>query len=482
VHVNWVLVIEVVVGYLLAIIVMLRIVLQRREPTATLAWVLAIVLLPYVGVLIYLVAGRRRLNRQVRRRHARAAILEPHLARLVTGIADLAAPTAPGHLCKPQERELVLLSDRMGQRLPTCGNEVQLLADANKTYRELEEAIRGARNHVHLLYYIYQQDDTGARFRDLLVEKVKERVTVRLLTDGVGSFGVDSFLIPLIQAGGEFAEFLPVGTFSRHWHPNLRNHRKIAVIDGKVAFTGGVNIGDEYTGRKGKVGPWRDTHLRIRGPAVHQLQEIFAEDWFFATGEDLVDERWYPEQQAEGDLMVQIIASGPDTDTRPLQRIFFAAVTSAKERVYLTTPYFVPDRAMLMALETTALRGVDVRLLLPRRSDMRLVLHAGRSYYDELLASGVRVYEYDTGILHAKSMVVDDRWATVGSANMDIRSFELNFEVNAAVYGPAFANQLAQLFDQDLTHARQVTLEDLANKTLPSRMAEGLARVLSPVL
>jgi cardiolipin synthase len=444
--------------------------------------VLWIFLLPYVGAIIYLLGGRRRLKRQVRRRRARAAVLEPHLSRLGSTIAELEASAAPGHLCRPQEREMMMLTNRMGQRPPTCGNHVQLLEDANQTYQALEQDIESARDHVHLLYYIFQQDETGARFRDLLTRKAREGVTVRVLTDGVGSFGLDLFMIPFTQAGGLHAEFLPVGALSRHWHPNLRNHRKVAVIDGKTGFTGGVNIGDEYTGRKRRVGRWRDTHLRLLGPAVQNLQEVFAEDWFFATGEDLIDERWYPEQQATGDVMVQIIASGPDTDTQPLQRIFFTAITSAKHRVFLTTPYFVPDQAMLVALETAALRGVDVRLLLPRRSDMRLVLHAGRSYYDELLRSGVKIYEYSSGILHAKSLLVDDRWATVGSANMDIRSFQLNFEVNAAIYGPAFAHQLAQLFQRDLTQARQVTVEDLRGRSLSRRMAEGLARVLSPVL
>ncbi len=481
-HSSWIVIVQVIVGYLIAFLTILRIVLQRREPTATLAWVLGIILLPYIGVLMYLLVGRRRLTRQVRRRLAHAAVLEPHLARLESGVAELCAPAAPGHLCRPADREMVLLSNRMGRRSPTCGNYVELLEDADPTYAAIEEAIRGAQDHVHLLYYIFQADETGTRFRDLLIQKAREGITVRVLTDGVGSFGIDSFFSPLVEAGGQFAEFLPVGTFSKHWHPNLRNHRKIVVVDGKVAFTGGVNIGDEYTGRKKKVGPWRDTHLRIMGPAVHHLQEIFAEDWHFATDKDLISSRWYPDQEAMGDVMTQIIASGPDTETEPMHRIFFTAVTSAKERVYLTTPYFVPDQALLVALETAALRGVDVRLLLPRHSDMRIVLHAGRSYYYGLLANGVKIYEYSSGILHAKSMVVDDRWATVGSANMDVRSFRLNFEVNTVIYGPKFTRQLTQLFEKDLTRAAEVTLEQMKNKGIGNRIAESLARVLSPVL
>jgi cardiolipin synthase len=369
----------------------------------------------------------------------------------------------------------------MGLRAPTCGNNVKLLV-ANQAYDALEEAIEGAQSHIHMLYYIFETDRTGARFRDLLVKKANEGVTVRLLVDGVGSFGTSHFMIPLTQVGGKFAEFLPVGQLSRHWHPNLRNHRKIAVVDGQVGFTGGVNIGDEYTGRKRRVGKWRDAHIQVTGPAVNHLQEVFAEDWYFATGEDLISERYYPDQQPEGDQTVQIIASGPDTETQPLQRIFFTAITSAQQRIYLTTPYFVPDQAMLVALETAALRGVEVKLLLPHRSDMKLVLHAGRSYYKELLVSEVQIYEYLPGILHAKTMVVDDRWATVGSANMDVRSFKLNFEVNAMIYGPEFNKELADVFHKDLMQARKVTLEELAEKSLGSRMAEGLARVLSPVL
>jgi len=478
---HYVEILAVVAGYLLALLTILRIVLQRREPTATLAWVLGIILLPYLGVVFYVLVGRRRLNRRVRQRRVRAAVLEPHLDRVGVGVADLVVPSAPDYLCQPQERELITLSNRIGLRYPTCGNDVKLLV-ANRTYDALEAAIEQATDHIHMLYYIFEQDGTGAHFRDLLIRKVKQGVTVRLLTDGVGSFGASMFMIPLTQVGGKFAEFLPVGQLSRRWHPNLRNHRKIVVVDGKVGFTGGVNIGDEYTGRKRRVGPWRDSHIQIRGPAVNHLQEVFAEDWFFATGEDLIDERWFPEQEPLGDLMVQIIASGPDTDTQPLHRIFFTAITSAQSRVYLTTPYFVPDQAVLVALETASLRGVDVRLLLPHRSDMRLVLHAGRSYYQELTDSGVEVHEYLPGVLHAKTMVVDDRWATVGSANMDIRSFKLNFEVNAVIYGPEFAGQLAQQFEQDLTRSREITAEMLQNKGLGSRMAEGLARVLSPVL
>jgi cardiolipin synthase A/B len=464
-----------VVGYLIALIAILRIVLQRREPTATLAWVLSILFLPYLGVLLYLLIGRHRLKRRVKQRHARAHEIQPELERLGAEIAS----SDPG--TQPHDR-LVRLAHRMDCRPPTFGNQVKLLHDADRKYLALEEAIRGATQHIHLLYYIFQPDDSGLRFRNLLCQKAKEGVQVRMLTDGVGSFGIDNFMVPLVEAGGEFAEFLPATRLMKPWKINLRNHRKIVVVDGTIGFTGGVNIGDEYTGRKRKVGYWRDTHLQLEGPSVTQLQEIFAEDWFFATGKQPMDESWFPTPKEAGPSMVQVIASGPDTDILPIQRMFFAAVTEAQHRILLTTPYFIPDESMIMALQTAALRDVDVKLLLPYRSDMSLVLHAGRSYYRELLRAGVRIFEYLPGILHAKTLVVDDFWATVGSANMDVRSFRLNFEVNAMVYGPAFNRHLADAFAKDLQTTREVTLADLDKKSPSRKMAEGMARMLSPVL
>ena len=473
----------VIVGYVIAFVTGLRIVMQRREPTATLAWVLGVILVPYLGVLLYLLVGRRRLDRQLRRRADRATLIEPRLASVLgEDHTDPGIDQRP-ELADRKNNVLMRLSSRIGCRWPTVGNRVDLLVDADETYRALEEAIISAHHHVHFQFYIYEADQTGRRFRDLLTAKAREGVQVRVLTDGVGSFGIDDFLQPLIAAGAEHAEFLPVNPLSRHWHPNFRNHRKIVVVDGQIGFTGGVNIGDDYTGRKKRVGKWRDTHLRLEGPSVKHLQEIFAEDWHFATEQEPDEHDWFIAEPApHGDAMVHIVASGPDTDTQPIQRIFFTAITTARERVYLTTPYFVPDQSLLVALETAALRGVDVKLLLPARSDAPLVLHAGRSYYDELLANGVQIFEYQRGILHAKTMVVDRTWATVGSANMDVRSFRLNFEVNAAIYGQDFADQLARVFRHDLSAASPITTTDLAQKKWPQRIAESFARTLSPVL
>ncbi|MBW2730770.1 MAG: cardiolipin synthase [Deltaproteobacteria bacterium] len=474
---QWIL---VAFGYLLALVMSLRVVMQRREPTATLAWVLGMVLLPYIGVVAYVVFGRRRLVRQVRKRQAQSNLIEPKLEQHLADITNV-EHTPLEEMPTREQSVLIQLTSRIGCRRQTRGNRVELLVDADQTYQAMEEAIAEARDHVHFQFYVYNDDDTGRRFRDLLTRKAKEGVAVRVLVDGVGSFGLESFMQPLVAAGGHFASFLPVGKF-RRWHPNLRNHRKLVVVDGRVGFTGGVNIGDEYTGRQKRTGAWRDTHLRVEGTATAHLQEIFAEDWHFATGREPSEQGWFPHVSPCGAARVHIVASGPDTDTQPLQRIFFSAVTLAKERVYLTTPYFVPDQAMAVALETAALRGLDVRLLLPHRSDAPLVLYAGRSYYDELLQAGVRIFEYQRGFLHAKTMLVDRQWATVGSANMDVRSFRLNFEVNAMVYGPHLPDQLARVFRRDLRLSREVTLEEVKAKSLTQRAAESFARILSPVL
>lgn len=477
--VNWLL---IVVGYLLAFFTSLHIVLQRREPTATMAWILGIVLIPYLGVLVYVLIGRRRLNRQLRRRRAQATAIEPRLASALVDDEDLLTGEQRPMLARAEVNILARLSSRVGCRWPTVGNKVTLIVDAEQTYAALEQAIEAAQHHVHFQFYIFQPDDTGRRFRELLVRKARAGVQVRVLTDGVGSWGIEDFLQPLVQVGGQHAQFQPVGRLSRHWHPNLRNHRKVVVVDGSVAFAGGCNIGDEYTGRRRPASYWRDTHLRIEGPAVTHVQEVFADDWFFAAGEEPDERSWFPENPARGEAMVHIVASGPDSDPPPIQRIFFAAVSSATERIYLTTPYFAPDQALLMALETAAMRGVDVRLLLPQKSDAPLILHAGRSYYQELLGSGIRIYEYERGILHAKTMVVDRTWATVGSANMDMRSFRLNFEINAAIYGAAFADQLTAVFEHDLRLAHEIRSEELRNKPPLQQFAESLARILSPML
>jgi len=308
------------------------------------------------------------------------------------------------------------------------------------------------------------------------------------------------FVEPMRAAGVMLARFNEV-TFARlRSRFDFRLHRKIVVCDGVVGFTGGINISDDYLEpdegpkpvgdrlrerrkeRKGHAGPWRDTHLRIRGDAVRWLQLTFLDDWYYATGYAARDKAYFPEVARTGDHLVQIVASGPDRDVEAIQKLYFSAIAASRERVYVTTPYFVPDEAILAALTTAAMRGVDVRVLVPRRSDSLVVTAAARSYYDACIAAGVRVYEYQPTMIHAKTLVVDDFFAAVGTANIDNRSFRLNFEVSAALYGPEHATALATQFRKDLHASKEIKAAARLKVPLRWRLAEAGARVLSPLL
>jgi cardiolipin synthase len=476
------------VGYLIGIALIPQIVMQRRESGATLAWVLLIVFLPYVGAFLFLAIGTQTIRWRRKRRERAERAVAPGLATSTLPVRPfeaLAEETTEPALGEPA-RDLAHLADRLARH--SCGgNAIELLVDAQATFAGIEAVIARARSHVHLDYYIWRADDAGRRLRDLLVGVARSGVEVRVLVDDVGSRAAGkAFWRPLVEAGGHVGRFLAVNFVSRWLALNLnnRNHRKIIVVDGTIGFTGGLNIGDEHFGRIAAVGGWRDTHLRLEGPVVARLQEIFVEDWFHATGQDLTDGRYFPPPTPAGAERVQILASGPDDGrARAIETIYFAALTLARKRAWLTTPYFVPDAILAAALRTAALRGVDVRILVPGQPDQPFVYHAARSFYPELLEAGVGIYEYSPAIrLHAKTAAVDGCWATVGSANLDLRSFRLNFEANAVAYGPRLARELERVFEKDLALARRLEPAEFRDRSLLTRACEGAARVLAPLL
>ncbi len=463
---------------------------EKRSPVATLAWILSLIALPYVGFLVFFLLGPRRVRRK-RLKHRRAR------GKVHATAAAAAAAHGPDER-DPRVAQLCHLATRAGEPTAEPCDAVSIFSDAASTYDAIEKAIAEAKHHVHVGYYIFDPRRAGARFRDALLAARKRGVIVRLLVDDVGSSALGrSFLKPLRDAGVFFARFNPV-TFSRiRSRIDFRNHRKIVVCDGRVGFTGGINIADEYLPggeeskpprearrlrKRGHLGPWRDTHVRIEGDAVRWLQLTFLDDWYYATGYAAKGEELFPPPTRSGAELVQIVASGPDRDFEPIQKLYFAAIASARERVCVTTPYFVPDDAILTALTTAALRGVDVRVLVPRRSDSLVVTAAARSYYDTVLAAGVRVYEYQPTMIHAKTLVVDDYFAAVGTANMDNRSFRLNFEVTAVLYGAAHADELARQFRHDLRDAKEIKRRARLRLPLRWRLAEAGARVLSPLL
>ncbi|MEP6906742.1 MAG: cardiolipin synthase [Pseudoxanthomonas sp.] len=448
------------------------IVLQKREPVATLSWLMALAMLPYLGYLIYFLLGPQKITRQrLRRNHSRKG-LESH---------EASCPVDAG--CS----ELALLGQATTGLPPSTATSVQMLVDGAATYDSLINAIAQATNHVHLEYYIYMPDQTGTRLRDVLVERARAGIKVRVLLDAVGSSKVTRrFMQPLTDAGGELAWFHPTRfrPAARSW-VNLRTHRKIVVVDGRVAFTGGINITDEENER---IHPnaYRDLHLRLEGDVVRSVQLVFVEDWAYATGQKRKDFEgtvlWKAaDDVAQGDIAVQTLISGPDSSWEAIHRLHVAAIHEARTRVWLVTPYFVPGEAARMALTSAALGGVDVRLIVPKLSDSRLVTYAARSYFDELLAAGIKVYEYGPRLLHTKALLCDDNVAIIGSANFDHRSFRLNFEISMLFRDHTIAGTLAQLMQGEISAAEPV--DDQRKRSLwRHRLPEALARLMSPLL
>ncbi len=380
-------------------------------------------------------------------------------------------------------RDIMRISSELSLFAPVDNNEVQILVDADETYRKIEEAIREAEHHINLEYYIFYPDKVGARFRDLLAEKASQGVKVHFLYDAVGSIQLGwswKFLERFHEAGIEPRDFLPIRTFFKPWNINLRNHRKVLIVDNNIGFTGGINIGEDFLDHGGKR--WRDTHIMIKGPAVIQLQWLFLEDWYFATGEDLLSHNHFLPTRSEGDYMAQVVPSGPDESGDAIQKVFFTAITRARKSVYLTTPYFVPDQTIMTALQTAAMRGVNVILLLPKSSDHRFVLLAGRSYYENLLKSGVKIFEYMAGIIHAKMLVVDGEIVVIGSANVDMRSFSYSFEVNVNVYNPEFADAAERVFLADLENSRELSSQKFFKRPSYVRFVENFCRLFSSLL
>ena len=473
-------------GVLLGLLSVPSCINSRRPAVSTIAWILALVLLPYLGIALYLALGHTRMTRRVRkRRRARSEV-----ASGLVGIRDRVSrhrvmDATEVRSLNPLTQSLLMQANAMRAHPLTLGNRSKILVDGDGKFPALLAAIASAKDHIHLEYYIFQRDETGERVRDALVVKAKEGVEVRILVDAVGSLSVIAgFFGELEAAGGRVVRFMPARFTGRRLDLNFRNHRKIAVIDGKIGFTGGMNIGNDYSGfgAKSAGGGWHDIHFEVEGAAVHSLQETFSEDWFFAAKEDLANRRYFPEPRLPGDDLVQVVTSGPDTEWPALHHLFFAAIAQAKKRVWIVTPYFVPTESLLSAMTTAAHRGVDVRIVLPQKIDHMLVYLAARSYYEELLKAGVRIFEYNPRMLHAKVMAVDGLFGTIGSCNMDVRSFYLNFEINVLIYSTRLARELEGIIRSDLRESEEVHLSTFVRRPYHQRLAENSCRLLSPLL
>ena len=453
------------------------IILQRKSPVSTLAWIMVLNLMPVVGLLVYAYFGPQRIKRQrLKRWHKRAALM----SREDVSALRAERPDVPAWAV--QHARLIEAASGLPM---SSAQSVDVLASGGATLDALLREIDGARGHIHLEYYIFEPDETGSRLLQALIAKARAGVKVRLLVDAIGSPKLLSrrhrrLLDEFRAAGGEFAVFHPARLDRLRPLVNLRTHRKIVVIDGHTGFVGGINVTDDENEHIRPDHAYRDTHLLIRGGAVRWLQYVFLRDWHYAEGRPPApDEDLLPEQ-APGALPVQIVTSGPDSDTEAIHRAMIDALNMARERVWLATPYFVPTESALTALTNAALRGVQVKLMVPEKSDSRVVTAAARSYYKELQDAGVLVFEYHDRMFHAKTLVVDTLYGSVGSANFDNRSFRLNFEVMAVVMDRAFNQRLAEMFDDDLSHCKLVPRDRRAPPW--QRLFEAVARLASPLL
>ncbi|NGZ76183.1 cardiolipin synthase [Saccharibacillus alkalitolerans] len=455
--------------------------LDNRNPSSTLSWILVLGLLPVVGLIFYFLFGQNYFRR---RKYDKKAEWDRRIYQW-SERDTLAGAESTANFTEEQQR-ILRLSRRLSLMPVSYSSPTAVLTNGGSTFSELLTALRGAIHHIHMEYYIYRADDIGTQIQRLLIEKAKAGVEVRFMVDAVGSLQLPRrFLDEMREAGIKVALFGSTKFLLATSRVNYRNHRKIVVIDKSIGFIGGLNVGDEYLSRSKTYGFWRDTHMRIEGEAVSSLQRIFLRDWRHMTGEQPTGPGYFhskgradPEHGA-----VQIIASGPDNDRRALKHIFFTMITTAKRSVWIATPYFIPDEDILTALRTAALSGLDVRLLFPAKPDKRLPFWASHSYFPILLDAGVKIYEYEKGFLHSKLLIVDGETASIGTANMDMRSFHLNFEVNALLMNNASVARITADFERDLLNTTMIDPATFGgNKRMAVRFMESAARLLSPLL
>ncbi|MRN51591.1 cardiolipin synthase [Paenibacillus monticola] len=456
--------------------------LEFRRPQRAMAWVFITLCCAPLGLAFYYFLGRD--YHQSRRINRRCISLFREIRNHVSGKSFAVRSTAEcGNSQFEHNEELLILLSRLSESPITGHNKSRLLASAREAYDSMLEAMEGAREHIHMEFYIFRDDEIGEQFQELLIRKARQGVKVRLLCDGLGSHKLSSrFIRTLRKAGVEFHFFLPPLTSLLDRRFNYRNHRKILVVDGLVGFTGGMNVGDDYLGKNPAMGFWRDTHLRLEGDSVYYIQYIFLKDWRLVTNDGMSHPRLFPKHSCEEMEAVQIVGSGPDGDMDASQEMYFAAMCSAKQRIWITSPYFIPDPAISRALKSAVLRGVDVRIIIPAKPDNRLVYYATLSYLENLQDAGVKFYRYTKGFMHAKVMVVDELLASVGSANLDMRSFYSNFELSAVLLSPEVISALSFGFEQDLKHSEYIDPLQFRNRGNFVKCVEGLCQLLSPLL
>jgi cardiolipin synthase len=464
------------------VFIAILIILENRNPVKTISWILILVLLPFAGIVFYLFFGQEYRKTKI---YSRKGLRNLEKLRKLT--LEQLDNLPKNHLkisdkIYTKKRLMNLLLSNSNAIL-TNNNEVKVLRNGKETFPEIFKAIEEAKHHIHLEYYIVENDRIGNYLRELLIQKALEGVEVRFIYDDVGSWELKNKWIRTMTAAG-----VKVDCFMRVRFPmltskvNYRNHRKILVVDGETAFTGGLNFADRYQDGVPGIGPWRDTHLKITGGGATALQIIFMADWYFVSKEILKGENYLKPFESGNGKLVQVTSSGPDSDWESIGQAYFAAIASAIDYVYISSPYLMPPADIVTALKTSALGGIDVRIIVPGMSDAITAKWGTNSYIEELLEAGVKVYFYKAGFIHSKVIVVDGIFSSVGTANLDFRSLETNFEVNAMIYDEEISETLANQFLDDQSKSEEILLSDWVRRPRINKIKESFARILSPML
>lgn len=462
-----------IVYLITAIGVIIVIISENRNPIKTISWIMVLVFLPIIGLIIYAFFGQDYTKRRIISKKMYSKIKKRPLAELYS--SDLVDYPS-------QHIELIKLLRNLNQTPLLHGSSVKYLTTGKDKFDSLFRDIDNATEHIHIEYYVWDDDVIGNQLKSLLIRKSAEGVKVRVIVDAVGSWRVKKSFHEEFRAGGiEIEEFMKVKFPMFTSHFNYRNHRKIVVIDGKIGYIGGMNVADRYINGV-SWGNWRDTHIRIEGKGVQGLQSVFLIDWFIVSKSLITAREYFPPLENFGDNSIQIVSSGSYSPAREIMQGFMQAIYSAKSSIYIQTPYFIPPEGLFEALISASIRGVDVRLMVPRKSDMLFVQLAARSYFKKLMMAGIKVYFYEPGFLHSKLTVIDDSLTLIGSANFDVRSFEQNMEVEAFIYNKETALRGKEIFIEDQKNSTAIILRDWLKRPVWMRFKESFIRLFTPLL
>ncbi|MFH1156214.1 MAG: cardiolipin synthase [Pseudomonadota bacterium] len=474
----------IVILYIYIVITIFYLLLDNRETSITLSWLLVFLFFPFVGIVFYFLFGRG-MRKRTRKRLVRQ--------NLETRLTDVGGPLVEkqkqemevlfGRYVSPANRKLIRLMHRNSDSILSSRNRVKVFFNGREKFDVLMEDLEKATRYIHMEYYIWEEDILSENVVRILQDRVAQGVQVRILFDVVGHYLSRSYLKRLRAMGIKIYPYYNFLSPLKVHTLNYRNHRKIVIIDGDTGYLGGMNMGEEYIDGGHRFPRWRDTHVRIQGEAVSVLQEVFKVSWFNTTREELPMEPWVaPPLPEEGSVHVQITTSGPDSEWQSIQQLYFLLISSAEQSIYIHSPYFIPDASIVMALKTAALSGIDVRIILTGLLDKRLPYWAALTFIRELLEAGVRFYYYTRGFMHAKTIVVDGNCCSVGTANMDIRSFQLNYEINALFYDKKVAQEMMAMFHYDMGSCREFTLDDYNRFGRIKQLRNSLARLFAPLL